>query len=54
MNLKIYSRNLIIFLVILGIAILFFFPSPEENLFLYFGTALFFIIIIYVLSTNKS
>jgi len=37
---------LIPIIIFIGLAILFFFPSPEENFFAYIGTALFFIIVI--------
>ncbi|MBN1502091.1 hypothetical protein JW930_00980 [Candidatus Woesearchaeota archaeon] len=32
-----------IFVIILGLLVLFFFPEPETNFFAYLGTALFFI-----------
>jgi len=48
------TNNLIPILIILGLAVLFFFPNPESNIFLYLGTALFFIIlIIFLIKLNK-
>ena len=35
--------------VIVGLAVLFFFPEPESNFLAYMGTALFFIALIVVL-----
>jgi len=40
---------LILAVLIIGLAALFFFPSPESNFLLYAGTALFFGILIGVL-----
>jgi len=47
-------NNLIPIIIIIGFAILFFFPEPETNFIAYLGTALFFIIlIIFLLIKNK-
>ncbi|MFH1327048.1 MAG: hypothetical protein ABIH59_02895 [archaeon] len=50
------TQTLIPIIILIGLAILFFFPEPETNFIAYFGTALFFIIIIIFLiikSRNK-
>lgn len=31
--------------LLIGVAVLFFFPSPEENFLMYVGTAMFFVIL---------
>jgi len=48
-------NNLIPIIIIIGIAVLFFFPNPEENFLAYLGTILFFIgiIIFLVLKFRK-
>ena len=40
---------LIPIIVIIGLIVLFFFPEPETNFLAYIGTALFFIVIIFLL-----
>jgi len=50
------TQTLIPIVILIGIAVLFFFPEPETNFLLYIGTALFFIILIVFLlikSKNK-
>jgi FtsH-binding integral membrane protein len=37
---------LITVVLIIGVIVLFFFPSPEDNFLAYIGTALFFIILV--------
>ena len=40
-------NNLIPILIIIGLVVLFFFPEPETNFGAYFGTALFFVLLIF-------
>ena len=47
-------QNLIVILVCIGIGILFFFPNPESNFLAYFGTFLFFVILIVFLSIKSN
>jgi len=44
---------LIIFVIILGVTTLFFFPEPATNFFGYVGTGLFFIVLIIILFIIK-
>jgi hypothetical protein len=46
-------NNLIPIIILLGVAVLFFFPNPESNFFAYLGTALFFVILIVFLFKLK-
>jgi len=48
-------NNLIPLVILIGVFVLFFFPSPEENFLIYLGTLLFFVVIIFLLLrwTNK-
>ena len=46
---KIFFGSIISIIIFIGISILFFFPSPEENFLAYLGTAFFFVIIIILL-----
>ena len=40
--------------ILVGVAVLFFFPSPESNFFAYLGTALFFVLlVIFLLKWNR-
>ena len=43
-------NNLVAFVIFIGITVLFFFPSPEENFLAYLGVILFFVILIFFLS----
>ena len=43
---KINFSYIILIIILIGLGILFFFPSPEDNFLAYFGTALFFVILI--------
>jgi len=47
------TNKLILTISIIGIFILFFFPSPEENFIAYLGTIVFFAIIIFLLVKFK-
>jgi len=47
------NNYLIPVIIIIGMGILFFFPSPESNFIAYIGTALFFIILILLLIWKK-
>ncbi len=47
------TNNLIPILIILGVAVLFFFPNPEENIFAYLGTILLFVILIIFLVKKR-
>jgi hypothetical protein len=43
------NNYLIAFIIFIGLAVLFFFPSPQSNFLAYLGTAIFFIIIIIII-----
>jgi len=48
------QKNLIPFVVIIGMIILYFFPEPEENFLVYLGIILFFIfVIIFLIRKGK-
>jgi len=47
------TNNLIPFIILIGVATLFFFPSPEENFLAYLGIMLFFVILIGFLVVKK-
>jgi len=40
------KAKLIPIVILIGVAVLFFFPSPETNFFAYLGTALFFVLLV--------
>jgi len=37
---------LIPIVILIGIVVLFFFPNPESNFILYFGTGIFFVVLV--------
>ena len=52
---KINTNNLIPIVLIIGVIVLFFFPSPQSNFIAYITTALIFIVlIVFLLVKSKS
>lgn len=45
--------NLVLVTAIIGVIVLFFFPSPEENFITYLGTILLFGLVIFILIKFK-